>query len=214
MTSATGWSRTVADIYDAAIRDSDNQAYDRLVQIAGVDWLNQSFLTRANGFGVTVIQRSYTEGGMITSPGMTVTEAGRGVELAARVSVVDYGVADRGNRSDLAEMTDSVRRVVLDDELAVADRLDIAPVDMAGLADALLGAEGFVEPGVADALGTDALAYHKPGWVPDNSCVDVGLVVDPSSGQRVLFGITSPDDGGVCATLAEVAGIVLAALAR
>lgn len=111
--------------------------------------------------------------------------------------------------------------MVLDGELAVADRLDIAPVDLAGLAglaglaDAMLGAEGFVEPGVADALGTDALVYNKPGWVPDNSCVDVGLaVVDPSSGQRLLFGFAGPDDGGACARLVEVAGIALAALAR
>jgi hypothetical protein len=56
--------------------------------------------------------------------------------------------------------------------------------------------------------------YDKPGWVPGDECVDVGLVADPATATRFLFGIASPDDGGVCAALPEVAEIALEALGR
>ena len=57
-----GAPRTIRSIYDAAVRISDNGAYDLLVEIAGVDYLNKEFLSPARGFPKTVIQRSYTVG--------------------------------------------------------------------------------------------------------------------------------------------------------
>jgi hypothetical protein len=203
------WSATVHELYDEALRYSSNDAYDHLVEIAGVDWLNEYFLTGANGFGETVIQRSYAYGDVISSPPMTLSEAGRTEELPARTPEVDLGVPEGGNRSTPAEMVDSVRRVVLDAELPDSERLGLDPTDLAAMADALLGAEGFLEPGVVDALGTDALVYNKPGWVSGESCVDVGLVVDPVREQRFLLGIASPDDGTDCAALGTIAGLVL-----
>ncbi len=206
------WSATVSDLYDEAIRDSSNDAYDSLVEIAGVDWLNEVFLTAANGFADTVIQRSYAYGHVISSPEMTVTEGERTATIPARAPEVELGVPDAGNRSTVAEMVESVRRVLLDAELPVTERLGLAPEDLEGIADALLGADGFIETGVVEVFGDDALVYNKPGWVEGEACIDVGLVVAPGDEERFLLGIATPDDGRECEALATIASVVLESL--
>ena len=70
----TGAPRTIRSIYDGAIRVSSNSDYDLLVRLAGVDWLNNQFLTPARGFPVTVIQNSYTTCGNVTAtPAVTLS---------------------------------------------------------------------------------------------------------------------------------------------
>lgn len=211
VSAATGWTSSVRDLYTDAIRDSSNEAYDHLVQIAGLDWLNDEFLTPENGFPVTVIQRSYSGEG-VQSPDMTITEGDGSLDIPARDSDTDFGVPDSGNRSDLAEMVDSVRRVTLDAQLPAADRLGLAQDDLDAMTQALLDSDGFFEPGVAEALGDGALVYNKPGWAPDEACVDVGLVVDPATGSRWLLGAETPDDGGACTALADIAALALTAV--
>ena len=113
----SGAPRTVRSIYDGAIRISDNADYDLLVEIAGVDWLNKEFLTPARGFPRTVIQRSYTVGGNLrATPAITLSEGGRTVTIPARNGKVDTDCA-QGQCSDLFEMSESVRRVVLHNEI-------------------------------------------------------------------------------------------------
>ncbi len=194
----------VRELYDAAVEDSDNEAYDRLVSIAGVDWLNQEFLTSENGFPLTVIQKAYGSLGQVRSDPMTIREAQREIELPSRPASSDYGVPDDGNRSNLREMTDSVRRVVLHDALPFGDRFAIDDDDVAGLRSGLLAAEGFIEPGAVAVLGRDLLVYDKPGYVLGADCVDVAYVRD-RDGHAFLLGVSAPDDGLECATLTTVA---------
>jgi hypothetical protein len=212
VTTDDGLSDTVHDLYDAALRDSSNEAYDRLVQIAGYDWLNNVFLTPANGFPRTVVERSYSGLDITTSPAMTVTEGNRQTVIPERDSTADYGCADSGNCSDLFELVDSVRRVVLDAELPAAERFPIDPADVAGMTDALAGADGFIGSGVTAALGAGSVVYDKPGWVSGLDCVDVALVVSPT-GERFLLGVTAPDDGSGCDVLAGITQEVLQVLA-
>jgi hypothetical protein len=207
-----GWSDSVRGLYDAALRDSSNEAYDELVQIAGYDWLNSAFLTASNGFPSTVVQRSYSGIDITTSPAMTLTEGARQTVIPARSSTADYGCPDAGNCSDLFELVDSVRRVVLDPELPAAERFPIDATDIAGLTDALARADGFITPGVVGALGNGSVVYDKPGWVSGLDCVDVALVVSPT-GDRFLLGETAPDDGSGCDILAGIAQEVLQLLA-
>ena len=209
-----GETFTVADVYEEAIADSSNEAYDQLVRIAGVDWLNQQFLTPANGFGGTVIQRSYTGSGVDVSPLMTVVEDGRRLTVPARRASGSYGCADDGNCSTLLDLTESVRRVTLDAELPDEERFDIATGDVAGLASALLASEGFVEPAVNEVLGAAALVYNKPGYVPGDECVDVALLNDEAAGERYLLAVETPEDGPHCPGLVEVAAATLRFLTR
>jgi hypothetical protein len=207
------WTETVDDLVQSAIVDSDNDAYDELVRIAGVDWLNGQYLTAQNGFAGTVIQRGYSGLDVTSSPAMIITEGGRTVNVPARTTSVEYGCPDGGNCSTLEEMTDSVARVVLDRELPPSERLGLAPDDIAALSEDLLLAQGFMEPGVEAALGDQALVYNKPGWVTGLDCLDVGLITDPVSGRRFLLGMTVPDSDSVdCDALGDLAGAVLTAM--
>ena len=204
-----GETFTVADVYEAAIADSSNEAYDQLVRIAGVDWLNEEFLTSANGFADTVIQRSYTGWGVNVSPAMTIVEQGRRLTIPPREATGSYGCDDDGNCSTLLELTESVRRVTLDAEVPEEERFDIAAEDIAGLTEALLSAEGFVEPAVSEVLGGETLVYNKPGYVPGDECVDIALLTDEAAGLRYLLAVETPEDGWLCPGLVEVAAATL-----
>ncbi len=201
---------TVADVYEAAIVGSSNEAYDQLVRIAGLDWLNTQFLTADNGFPTSVIQRSYTGDGVDVSPAMTIVEGNRRTTVPApsSPSTSTYGCGD-GNCSNLLEMTESVRRVVLDAEIPQAERFDIAPADIDGLTDALLRSEGFVEGAADEVLGGGARVYNKPGYVPGDACVDVALVTDGRGSEQYLLAVQTPEDGWRCPTVVGIAAATL-----
>lgn len=202
---------TVREYYDAALRWSSNEDYDALVRIAGVDWLNRRFLPD-NGFGSTAIQEPYGADEQVThSPEMVLTEGGRDVVLPEREGDADYG-CEGGNCADLFELADAMRRVVLADELPAGERFPIAPADVAALRDALQAAEGFIAPGVEEALGPDVQLYTKPGWVPGLDCVETSVVDDPAAGRRFLLALSAPDADG-CDMLAPMARDVLSVLA-
>ncbi|MGI8983566.1 MAG: hypothetical protein ACR2HM_03385 [Acidimicrobiales bacterium] len=208
-----GAPRTIQSIYDAAIRISDNAAYDTLVEIAGVDYLNKEFLTPARGFPVTVIQRSYTVGGNLrANPALTITEGTRRLVVPARTGKVDTD-CPKGQCSNLFEMSESVRRLVLNDEIPQAERFRIASTDVIGLNRALLGAEGWFEPAVARVVGADARIYGKPGQVPRRDCLDVTLI-ERGDGARYLLSATVPESQGGCPALVALAETVLRFLTR
>ncbi len=203
-----GAPRTIRSIYDGAIRISDNADYDLLVEIAGVDWLNKEFLTPARGFPKTVIQRSYTVGGNLrTTPAITISEGARKATIPARNGKVDTD-CPQGQCSDLFEMSESVRRVVLHKEIPERERFRLAPADVSGLTSALLGAEGWFEPAVARVLGTGARIYGKPGHVPGRDCLDVTLI-EVRDGRRILLAATVPERTGGCPALVTLATNVL-----
>lgn len=202
---------SLRDIYDAALRYSSNEDYDELVRIAGLDRLNRRFLPD-HGYAATAIQQPYSDQ-VAWSPAMVLTEGEREVVVPEReAEESDYG-CDAVNCTNLFELADAVRRVVLDAELPPSDRFDLDPSDIAGLQDALAGAEGFIAPGVAQALGPDVRIFTKPGWAPDLDCVEVALVVDPATGHRFLIALSAPDDGS-CDELAVVARDILRLLDR
>lgn len=208
-----GPPRTIQSIYDEAIRLSDNSAYDDLVQIAGVDYLNREFLTPARGFPKTVIQRSYTVGGNLrVSPAMTLTEGTRRMVVPARTGRVDPD-CPKGQCSNLFEMSESVRRLVLDGEIPQSERFRIASTDVVALNRALLGAEGWFDPAVSRVVGAAARVYSKPGQVPSRDCLDVSLI-ERSDGARYLLSAIVPQDQGGCPALVTLAENVLRFLTR
>ena len=206
-----GGARTLRSIYDNAIRVSSNDDYDTLVEVAGVDWLNSQFLTPARGFPTTVIQRSYAGNDVLNTPAITLSEAGRKVTLPARANHVVPECA-QGQCSNLFEMSESVRRVVLNDEIPEGERFHIARADVAGISSALLGAEGWIAPAVTRVLGPSARIYSKPGYVSGLDCMDVTLI--EAKGQRFLLSATVPDSQGGCGALVTLAAGVLRALTR
>jgi hypothetical protein len=205
-----GESRTLRSIYEPAIRDSSNYDYDLLVRIAGRDRLNGEFLTARNGFPVTSITRSYGGLEFDESPAMILEEGDRRTYVPVRTAERDPE-CDEGNCSNLFEMTESVRRIVLGDQLPPEQRFDLDPADLAALTVALREAEGWFSGAVAAALGRGATIYSKPGDAAGRDCLDVALV-ESAEGQRFLLAASVPHDAGGCEALGRLARGVLAVL--
>jgi len=202
--------RTLRSIYEAAIRDSSNYDYDLLVRIAGLDRLNSQFLTARNGFPVTSISRSYSGMDIEDSPALTLTEGDRRASVPARKAELPPECP--GNCSDLFEMTESVRRVVMNDQLPREQRFDLDPSDVKGLTGALLDSEGFLDGAVRSVLGSGARVYSKPGDADGLDCLDVTFV-QSRTGRRFLLSATVPHRSGGCEALSRLAKGVLQLLA-
>ena len=201
-----GPTRTLRSVYQPAIRDSSNYDYDLLVRIAGRDHLNGEFLTARNGFPVTSISRSYSGLEIDESPAMILTEGGRRTYVPARKAALVPECP--GNCSNLFEMTESVRRIVLNDQLPSDQRFDLDPTDLKELAAALLGAQGFFTSAVKGALGAGARIYSKPGDADGLDCLDVTFI-QAKSGDRFLLAASVPHRAGGCDALSRLARGVL-----
>ena len=213
--ATSGYTWTLREIYQSAIAQSDNLDYDMLIRIAGFDRLNADFLSPANGFPTTVIQRSYAGLDVRWSPEMTFQEGGRTVVVPAREGTGDYDCPDEGNCTDLFEMSEAVRRLVLDASLPAAERFALSPADVESLTEALAGTGSFFAPGAQRALGPGVTVLSKPGIAPGRDCVDTAVVTAPG-GDRYLLSAVIPDDGydPQCEGLSELAAAVLSLLAR
>jgi len=199
--------RTLRSIYEAAIRDSSNYDYDLLVRIAGVDWLNSRFLTARNGFPLTSITEPYDGTDLQELPPMIINEGDRRTYVPARETKLKPK-CEAGNCSNLFEMAEAVRRIVLNDDLPPSQRFDLDRADVEDLKQALLDADGFFPAAVSEILGDDALIYDKPGDVSDLDCLDVALV-ETAAGRRYLLAATVPHASGGCEALVDLATEVL-----
>jgi hypothetical protein len=204
-------SQTLRSIYEPAIRDSSNYEYDLLVRIAGVDHLNEEFLTARNGFPLTSISRSYGGLPFDESPAMVFEEGGRRAYVPVRKSTREPEC--EGNCSNLFEMTESVRRIVLHDEIPVEQRFDLDPTDVKALAGALQKAEGFFPPAVSKVLGAGAKIWSKPGDAAELDCLDVAFI-ESRTGRRFLVAATVPHSSGGCEALARLGRGVLERLTQ
>jgi hypothetical protein len=200
-------TRTLRSIYEPAIRDSSNYDYDLLVRIAGRDRLNSQFLTAAHGFPATSITRSYAHTEIDDSPAMIIEEGDKRTYVPERKAALDPE-CKAGNCSNLFEMAESVRRIVLAEQLPPEQRFDLDPADLADLRRSLLEAEGFFAPAVTAVLGPGARVYSKPGDAADLDCLDVAFI-QAADGRKFLLAATVPHAAGGCDTLVELATDVL-----
>jgi hypothetical protein len=204
-------SQTLRSIYEPAIRDSSNYDYDLLVRIAGLDRLNEEFLTAANGFPVTSISRSYGGLPFDESPAMVFEEGDRRAYVPPRTA--ELAPECTGNCSNLFEMAESVRRIVLHDEIPPEQRFDLDPTDVKALATALQKAEGFFPAAVTRALGAGATIWSKPGDAAELDCLDVAFI-QSRTGRRFLVAASVPHSSGGCVALSRLARGVLERLSR
>ncbi|MBI5499145.1 MAG: hypothetical protein HY907_02810 [Deltaproteobacteria bacterium] len=214
----SGATDTLRAIIDRAIRVSSNEDYDLTVLVAGLDRLNEEFLTAERGFPTTVLERSYGGGSVRRSPGLTLTEGARTERVEARRGRASYGCADNGNCADLFELTEAIRRVVLRSEIPEAERFGLDAADLAALDEALCNADSsYFLDGARAAFGVEPRICHKTGSSREDEALDHGLIEDPATGARYLLAAVIPGEGDIpearerLATLAEQ---VLRALAK
>jgi hypothetical protein len=214
VTFDTGFGDDLSAIVDRAIRVSSNIDYDRTVRVAGFDRFNETFLSAERGFPTTVIQRSYSGVGVRWTPGITLTEGAMSAYVPERTAAGTFDCPDDGNCASLFELSEAVRRVVLDAEVPDDERFPIDPADVVRVNDALCGATpSFFATGADAALGGGTRICHKPGWVPWNDCLDHGLV-ESAAGERFLLAVAAPETEGRsdCRMLSPVAELALGAL--
>jgi hypothetical protein len=211
------YSGTVKNLYTQALEVSSNESYNRLMEIAGFDEMNDQVLTAADSLPQMVLQRRYTHplptSSLRTSPAITFTEGAATGQIPQRVGVGQHPECpSEGNCITLLELADVMRRVTLHNELPAQDRFPIAPADLAGLQASLLASPTELEPGAHLALGHAVQVYNKDGQVWTDDRLDCGLIVDTVTGDRFLIAISMPYGTTSDAALSEAARRALLAL--
>jgi hypothetical protein len=213
------YSGTVKSLYDKAIVDSDNVAYNRLMEIAGFDEINDTYLVEVQGLPQIVLQRRYTKpfpaSDLRTSPPISYSEGGKTGTIPQRIGTGQHPTCpNEGNCITLFELLDVMRRVALHAELPAVDHLPAATADLSGLNAALLKAPTFFEPGASQALGHAVQVTNKSGQVWDNDRLDHGLIVDTVTGERFLIAWSMPYNTTTEAEASELTRQTLLALTQ
>ena len=214
-------TQTVEEVVRAAITPSDNVAFDRLVEIAGYEWLNESFLSDGRGLGASVLQRGYGgrhrypdtgRGSLRHSPPITLSEGSRLKELPERKSTKGYDCPKQGNCVPLRDLAECLRRVMLHEELPSNERFELGSADLKLLRGALAGERkrglGVVN-GLKEAFGPDRLLlHHKAGfalkWFSDNV-----FVHDTATGRRWLVALANRPGRKALDEAAQHIGVIL-----
>ncbi len=208
------WRDKLVHIVDRSVRESSNFDYDLTVQLVGLDWLNQQFLTAERGFPTTQLLRGYSGTvNIYTSPGLTLREGQRQKVIPARSQRGIGNCPGQGNCANLFELTEAIRRVVLHEELDPSEQFRLPAADVAALTQSLCRAEpSFFAAGATAALGRSPRICHKPGWVISRDCVDSAVVM--AGTERYLLAVAMPASsaGDDCRGLSQVAQPILTAL--
>jgi len=207
---------TVMSILEAAVRVSDNVAYNRTVELAGFDELNDRILPRW-GLRHTTLQRRYTRPTEVTtlrrSPQMTWSLGGRHGVIPERVGVGRHPECPAdGNCTTLYELLSVLRRLVLHRELPAAERFAIADEDADALLEAMRQSRTRLARGAEAALGP-VLVYNKTGTVPRDDRLDHGMVVQLSTGRRFLVALSIRWEGTRNTDAEELTRMALLAVA-
>lgn len=208
MTWDTGYSNELSAIYDDAIRLSHNDDYDRLLRVAGLDWIDDTFLTAERGFPSVILGSSYGGLPIVEVTGLTMTEGDATVYVPPRTARGDHG----RNDTDLFDLVEGLRRVLQHEEIPAAHRFALSDFDRAAITDALCGSSvKYFAPGARAVLGDDASVCNKYGYVPSAECLDHALIESADGTRRYLLAAAIP--AIACeATLSSLAENVLAAL--
>lgn len=193
------YNGTVASLYDDALSVSSNVAYNRLVEIAGFDEINDQYMSPASGLPSFTLQCRYTSpvpgANLRTSPEIAYSEGNKQGTIAKRVGVGQHpDCGGCGNCLTLFELLDVMRRVTVHEELPSLHRFPLAQHDVVGLRAALKKSWTLIDEGAEEAFGNTTTVYSKTGSVPGYEKLDHGLIVDDKSGQRYLIAFSVPYD--------------------
>jgi hypothetical protein len=181
---------------------------DRLVEITGFDELHRGFFSKRNGFVNTVLLRGYggrikdpvTESGTnLNSPPITLSFGKKQKQLPERDGKPSKKLEcpEQGNCTSLSELAETLRRVMLHEELPENERFDLGPAELELLHSAL-GATRPRGENIVDGLragfgavhdaGRPLALHHKAGfalkWMSD-----AVLVEETATGKRYLVAL-------------------------
>ncbi len=177
---------TVKELIDKALVDSSNHAYNRLVQLAGYDYLNGRVLSSRRGIKRSGIHKPYARSTWVpltgattlrNSPPIELREGRRKRTLPARRGSGSYPCAYSAACTTVRDLAEGMRRLMLHEQLPAEERLPLSEREILLMRRALRqrrkrGME--VVDGLERALrrgGRSVMLYHKPGfsmeWMSD-----------------------------------------------
>jgi hypothetical protein len=190
---------TIHELLRETLIKSSNLGYDRLMELAGFDAVNDGFLVAERGLPRTVIQVRF--GGrrpgisLRRSPLFYYREGERKGYVPERRGLAKHPhCALLHTCVCLYEMQEVMRRVMLDAELPRRERIVLAPGDIALLQRLLLRARNRLQPGVRDALGGPTAIYNNVGRVPGRDLIENSFIVHAGRGERYLMAALIPYD--------------------
>ena len=186
-----------------AIIPSNNTAYNRLMEIAGFDEINDHYLRDVFHFPKMVLQRRYVrhhpEDSLRDSPEIKVTDGSVNATIPERHSSgkMRPECPRESNCTTLAELGEVMFRVVLHEELAKNRKLPLPLSDIELLRDALKRAPSCIGDGVAAAMGSGTVIFNKGGKVIGDDRLEVAVVSSPDKKERYLVALSMPYYEGV-----------------
>jgi hypothetical protein len=160
-----------------------------------------------------VLQRRYGKAESLRiSPPMEFVEGKKTVSVPQRDGQGQYPCPDEGNCTNLFELLEGLRRVMLHDEIPAFERFNISPGDVKGIHAALLASKSKFQFPAMNVFGMGAVIHNKTGYVPGDDLLDHGMIEDPATGDRYLVAVAVPSGGGASLKLVELVDRALMAV--
>ena len=190
------YTTTVGELIRAAIIQSDNIAYDRVVQLASFEKLHTQILTSRFGITQTALNRSYENSrwqgvlgestSLRISPQITLTEGKRTQTLPAANSKA-ASVCGATACTSLQDLAESTRRLMLQEQLPENESFNLKHEDLIMLRQAMRSPERtrgreMVDRFAAVFKDDRVKFYSKPGF-SENWFTDNAYIFDPRHNQ-------------------------------
>ncbi|MBQ9242025.1 MAG: serine hydrolase [Proteobacteria bacterium] len=194
---------TVEKLCRDAIIPSNNTAYNRLMEIAGFDEINDHYLREVFHFPKMVLQRRYVrhrpEDSLRDSPEIQFSDGNVNGTIPERHSSgkMRPECPRESNCTTLAELGEVMFRVVLHEELPKKRQLALPSAEINMLREALVKAPSCIGDGITAAMGPGITIYNKGGKVIGDDRLEVAVVSTPDKRERYLVALSMPYYEGV-----------------
>ena len=196
------YSTTVRELIEAAIINSNNIAYNRVVQLASFEKLHKELFTPKYGLTQTALNRAYQQSdwtamgedpSLRVSPSITLTEGKKTYTIPAANSKVS-SVCSSGACTSLQDLGEETRRLMLQEQLPASESFNLKNEDLIMLRRAMRSADRIRGTEMVDrfaAVFKDPRVkfYSKPGfsadWFTDNA-----YIFDPRANQAWIVVMT------------------------
>ncbi len=221
------YSTTVSALIEAAIIQSDNIAYNRVVQLASFDKLHQEILTSKFGITQTALNRAYQistweslgeNPSLRIAPAITLQEGKKTHKIPASRSKA-HAVCSSSACTSLQDLAESSRRLMLQEQLPASESFDLKPNDLIMLRRAMRSPDRTRGTEIVDrfaAVFKDSRVkfYSKPGfsedWFTDNV-----YIFDPRYNQAWIVVMTGyPGRSSLNSAATAIAKIISAGKLR
>ena len=179
------YSATISELIESAIIESNNIAYNRVVQLASYDKLHRDILTSKYGISRTALNRGYQlkdwqsmgeNASLRVSPAITITEGKKSVKIPAANSKAQAACSSAActTLQDLGEIT---RRLMLQEQLPANESFSLGQADLLMLRRAMRSEDRTRGTEMVDIFAKifkdpRVKFYSKPGfsedWFTDN----------------------------------------------